>query len=158
MRQILVPLVFLTLLPNVALAQAGAAGKPPKACALLTPELVRKISVASKKNPDVAAPREMKLGAAGSACEWGAITFQVDPLTPAQLAAIGKTDDKSWESVPNLGDAAFFHNIRDMLGELFVRVGSHTFGVLMEIPSGSTAAAFKPNFIAVANAVTPRLR
>jgi hypothetical protein len=41
---------------------------------------------------------------------------------------------------------------------LFVRVGTRTFGILMTIPGGSTAAAFKPNFVMVANAIVPKLR
>lgn len=154
MRHILVPLV-LTLLPNAALAQSGAGAKPPKPCAMLTAELVKKVSV--KKSAD-AAPKEMQLGASGSACEWGDITLQVNPLTPAQLEQLGKSDNKTWESVPGVGDAAYFHNVRDMIGELFVRVGPRTFGVLMEIPVGSTAIALKPNFITVANAIVPKLR
>jgi hypothetical protein len=155
MRQILVPLVLTLLLQNAALAQSGAGAKPIKPCGLLTAELVRKVSV--KKSAD-AAPREMKLGATGSACEWGAIMLQVDPVTPAQLEQLGRSDPKSWESVSGLGDAAWFHNVQNMIGELFVRVGPRTFGVLMDIPVGSTAAAFKPNFVTVANAIVPKLR
>ena len=62
------------------------------------------------------------------------------------------------ESVSGVGDAAWFHNVRDMIGELFVRVGPRTFGVLIDIPVGTTATAFKPTFITVANAVVPKLR
>jgi hypothetical protein len=45
-----------------------------------------------------------------------------------------------------------------MVGELFVRVGTRTLGVLIDIPVGSTATAFKPTFITVAKAVVPKLR
>ena len=157
MRQILVPLALTTLLHNAALAQGGAGAKSLKPCALLTPELVKTVGVASKKSADGAAPKEMKIGA-GVACDWGEIMLQVDPITPAQLQQLGKPGDKSWESVPGVGDAAWFHNISNMMGELFVRVGPRTFGVLIDIPAGSTAAAFKPTFITVANAVVPKLR
>jgi hypothetical protein len=158
MRPMLVPLLLIALLPGAALAQSGAGGKALKPCALLTPELVKKVSAASKKSTDVAAPTEVKLGASGIACEWGEIMLQVDPVTPAQLQQLAKPGDKSWESVPGVGDAAWFHNVRDMLGELFVRVGPRTLGVLMDIPAGSTATAFKPVFIDVAKAVLPKLR
>jgi hypothetical protein len=84
--------------------------------------------------------------------------LQVDPLTPAQLQQLAKPGDKTWESVSGVGDAAYYHNVRDMIGELFVRVGPHTLGVLMDIPVGSTATAFKPVFIDVAKAVLPKLR
>jgi hypothetical protein len=158
MRQILVPIVLTGFLHSAAPAQSGAGGKPPKPCALLTPELVRNVSVASRRNTNVAAPTEVKLGASGSACQWGEIMLQVDPLTRAQLEQLGKAGDKTWESVSGVGDAAYYHNIRDMIGELFVRVGPRTFGVLIDIPSGSTATAFKPTFITVANAIVPKLR
>jgi hypothetical protein len=158
MRQILVSLVLTALLPNVAPAQSGAGGKTLKPCGLLTPELVRNVLVASKKSGQPAAPTEVPLGASGSACQWGDVMLQVNPLTPAQLEQLGKSGDKTWESVPGVGDAAWFHNVRDMIGELFVRVGSRTFGVLIDIPAGSTATAFKPTFVTVARAVVPKLR
>ena len=158
MRQILIALVLTALLHNAALAQSGAGAKSTKSCTLLTAELVKKIRVATKKSGDPAAPKEVPLGASGSACEWGDVMLQVNPLTPAQLEQLGKSDAKTWESVPSVGDAAWFHNVSNMIGELFVRVGGRTFGVLIDIPVGSTAAAFKPNFITVANAIVPKLR
>ena len=158
MRQILIPLVLTTLLTNAAPAQTGAGAKAPKSCGLLTPELVRNVRVASKKSGDPAAPKEVPLGASGSACEWGDVMLHVNPITPSQLEQLGKSGDKTWESVPGLGDAAYFHNVRDMIGELFVRVGPRTFGVLIDIPVGSTATAFKPTFITVAKALVPKLR
>ena len=157
MRQILVPLVLTTLLHGAALAQGGANAKALKPCGLLTPELVRQVSAAAKKNVNAAAPKEMNLGT-GVACQWGEIMLQVDPITRAQLEQLAKPGDKSWESVSGVGDAAFFHNISNMMGELFVRVGPRTFGVLIDIPAGSTATAFKPTFITVANAIVPKLR
>ena len=158
MRQILISLVLTSLLHSVAAAQNRADAKSLKPCGLLTPELVKQVGVASKKSTDATAPEEMKLGSSGVACHWGEIMLQVDPLTPAQLEQLGKKGDKDWASVTGLGDAAYYHNIRDMIGELFVRVGTRTFGVLIDIPSGTTASAFKPTFITVANAIVPKLR
>ena len=158
MRQVLVSLVLAIVLPNAALAQSGARAGSPKPCGLLTAEIVRQVSVASKKSAAVAAPKEVKLGPTATGCEWGEIILQVDPLTRAQLEQLGKPGDKSWESVSGVGDAAWFHNVSDMIGELFVRVGPRTFGVLIDIPTGSTASAFKPTFITVANAIVPKLR
>ena len=158
MRQVIVSLVLTILLPNAALAQSGAGARSLKPCGLLTAELVRQVSLASRKSADVGAPEEIQLGATGTACQWGEIMLQVDPLTRAQLDQLGKPGDKTWESVSGVGDAAWFHNVRDMIGELFVRVGPRTFGVLIDIPVGTTATAFKPTFITVANAVVPKLR
>ena len=158
MRQTLVPLVLCILLPNAALAQGAAGGRVPKECELLTPEVVKKINVASNKGTAVAAPKVMELGAQGSACEWGEIMMQVDPFTRAQVEQFPKSDPKSWESVPGVGDGAYFHNVKDMMGELFVVVGKRTLVVMMPIPSGTTVAAFRPNFIDVAKAIVPKLR
>ena len=156
MRQILFSLVLTMLLPDAALAQSGAGAKA-KPCGLLTAELVKQVGVASKKRADVGAPKEMNIGT-GVACQWGEIMLQVDPLTRAQLEQLGKPGDKTWESVSGVGDAAWFHNVSNMIGELFVRVGPRTFGVLIDIPSGSTATEFKPTFITVAKAIVPKLR
>ena len=157
MRQILISLVLTSLVHTAAAAQTRADAKALKPCALLTPELVKEVGKASKKNADAGTPTELKLGATGVACEWGEIILQVDRLTPAQLEEVGKKD-KTWESVSGVGDAAYFHNISDVVGELFVRVGPRMFGLLIDIPSGSTAAAFKPTFITVAKAIVPKLR
>jgi len=158
MRLTLISLVLTGLLHTAAAAQTRADAKALKPCGLLTPELVKKVGEASKKSADGATPKELKLGATGVACQWGEIMLQVDPLTRAQLEQLGKKGDKTWESIPGVGDDAYFHNVSDMIGELFVRVGGRTFGVLLDIPVGSTAAAFKPTFITVANAVVPKLR
>ena len=158
MRQIAISLVLSSVLHTDAAAQTRADAKSLKPCGLLTLELVRKVGEASKKSADAAAPKEVKLGATGVACEWGEIMLQVDPLTRAQLEQLGRKGDKTWESVSGVGDDAWFHNVSNMIGELFVRVGPRTFGVLMEIPAGSTATAFKPTFVMVANAIVPKLR
>ncbi len=158
MRSMLVPLVFAALLPNAALAQSGAGAKSLKPCSFLTVEMVKQVNDASRKGTAVGAPKEVSLGASGVACEWGPIMLQVDGVTPAQLEQLPKTVSGGWETVGGVGDAAYFHNVRDMLGELFVRVGKHTVGVLIDIPAGTTGAAFKTHYIAVAKAVVPKLR
>ena len=157
MRQIVISLVLTSLLHTAAAAQTRADAKSLKPCGLLTAELVKQVAAASKNSASAATPTEMKLGATGVICEWGDIMLQVDRFTPAQLQQLGRTD-KTWESVSGVGDAAYFHNVRDMVGELFVQVGQRTFGVLLDIPVGSTATAFKPTFITVAKAIVPKLR
>ena len=158
MRQIIIALLLMGCLHTVALAQTRATAAPIKPCSLLTRELVDKASAGSNQSIDAAAPTEVQLGATGSACDWGDIILQIDPFTPARLEELRKTDGKNWETVPGVGDAAYFHNVRDTLAELFVRVGARTFGLVITIPVGSTAAAFKPNVITVANAIVPKLR
>jgi hypothetical protein len=120
--------------------------------------LVDKVSGGNRQAVDATGPKEISLGASGVACEWGEVILQIDPVPPSRLEELRKTDGKNWESIPGVGDAAYFHNVKNVVGELFVRVGMRTFGVLITIPADSTAAAFKPNFVTVANAVIPKLR
>jgi len=155
-QRLVIAFVLCSGLHAVALAQARPGAAAPKPCSLLTRELALKAN--PKQVLGAAGPKEVPLGASGSACEWGDLLLQIDPFTPARLEQLRKTDGKNWESVPGVGDAAYFHNIRDAMAELFVRVGTRTFGVVITIPVGSTAAASKPHFIAVAEAIVPKLR
>jgi hypothetical protein len=138
-------------------SQARDGAARPKPCAWLTAEIVKKVSVANHKSGALPAPAELPLPS-GVACEWGDVVLQIDPFPPTQLDKLRLTDTKNWESVSGVGDAAYFHNVQNAVGELFVRVGARTFGLLITIPVGTTAAAFKPNFIAVANQIVPKLR
>jgi hypothetical protein len=156
-RQIIIPLVLSSFLPTIALAQARGGSAPIKPCSLLTRELVEKVTPGNKQRLD-AGPKEQSLGASGSACDWGDIMLQVDPLTPAQFAAIAKPGGKDWETIQGVGDAAYLHNIRDITTELFVRVGARTLGMLVTVPVGKTTAAIKPDMIHIANAIVPKLR
>jgi len=146
------------VVPSLAIAQGRAGAGKAGPCALLTRDLVEKVYAVTKKSVDAAGPHELPLGASGTACEWGDVVLQIDPWPPARLEEIRKKDGKSWEVIPGVGDAAYLHNIKDMMAELFVRTGSRTFAVLLTIPVGSTTATFKPTLVAVANAVVPKLR
>ena len=157
-RHVLISVLSIVVVPNLIAAQGRASGAAAKACALLARQLVEKVSAASKKPVDAAGPRELPLGASGTACEWGDLTVQVDPWPPARLEAMRRSTGKEWEVIKGIGDAAYLHNVRDIMAELFVRVGSRTFAVLVNIPVGSTTAAFKPTILEVANDIVPRLR
>jgi hypothetical protein len=154
MRHIILGVVLSGCLPTVALAQAGAT--PIKPCSLLTRELVQKVSLANKKID--AAPTEERLGASGTACDWGDLMLQVDPFTAARFEEMRKTYGAKWEAIPGVGDAAYLHNVQNTVAELFVRVGARTFGMMVTVPVGSTTAAMKPSIIEVANAIVPKLR
>lgn len=160
MRRIVITLVMLSCsaLHSVTVAQTRPGASPLKPCLLLTPELVKKVSAGTQQAVDAAGPKEVPLGASRSACEWGNVMLQLDPFTPARLEEMRKTTGKNWEPVSGVGDSGYFHNVKDVAAELFVSVGGHTFVVVMDIPAGSTASAFKPNFIAVAKEIGPKLR
>ena len=157
-RHVLISVLFMGIAPNVIAAQGRASGAGAKSCALLTRQLVERVSAASKKALDAAGPNELPLGAYGTGCEWGDVMLSVDPWPPARLEAMRQSTGKDWEVIKGVGDAAYLHNVRDMMAELLVRVGSRTFVVVVTIPVGSTTAAFKPTIIEVANGVVPKLR
>src|SRR5690349_10405140 len=89
MRKIIAPFVLTCLLQTAASAQTRDT-KALKPCGLLTPDVVKQVSVASKKSSDPAAPEEFDLGR-GMICQWGEIMLQVDPVIPAQLEQLTKT-------------------------------------------------------------------
>lgn len=157
-RLFILSVLLFCIVPNLATAQSRPGAGKASPCALLTRELVEKINAVTRKSVDAAGPRELPLGASGTACEWGDVMLQIDPWPPARLEEMRKSDGKSWEVIPGVGDAAYLHNIKDMMAEFFVRTGSRTFAVLLTIPVGSTTAAFKPTLVAVANAIVPNLR
>lgn len=158
MRPMLVPFVLTACLLSSAFAQTGPAGPEIKPCSLLTRELVEKASAAGKQTIAAARPREIDLGAGKRGCEWGDVLVQVDPYPASRLGELSKRDPTNWESVSGVGDAAYFHNVKDAMAELFVRVGPRTVGIVMEVPVGSKAATLKPRFVELAQAIVPKLR
>lgn len=138
-------------------AQARGAGARIRACALLTKDLVVKVSPPQNvRGLDLIPPMEEDIGTQGSYCEYGDISLQIDPFAKAQQ--MRTTMGKEWTAVAGVGDTAFFRNNKDMWGELIVWSGTHHFTIQMGIPMGSTAAAIRPNTIALANAIIPKLR
>ena len=155
-RRVVLSVLFIGIAHHDASAQGRASGA--QSCALLSREIVAKFSAASKTSVDPAGPKELPLGASGTACEWGDLTVQVDPMPAAALEKLPQRDPKNWEAIQGVGDAAYLHNIKDIAAELFVRVGKRTFAVLVNVPAGTTTAAFKPAIIDVAKAIAPKLR
>ena len=158
MRQMLVPVVLSTCLLSSALAQTGPARPEIKPCSLLTRELVEKASAAGKHTIAAAKPEEVSLGASRRGCQWGDVLVQVDPYPASRLGELSKSDPKNWESISGVGDAAYFHNVKDAMAEMFVRVGPRTFAILIDVPVGSKAAAVKPKAVELAQALVPKLR
>jgi hypothetical protein len=143
-------------LPISAQARGGGATRI-RACSLLTKDLVLKVSPPQNvRGLDLIPPEEEDIGARGSYCEYGDISLQVDPFANAQQ--MRTTMAKEWTAVAGVGDTAFFRDNKGMWGELIVWTGSHHFTIQMGIPKGSTAAAIRPNTVALANAIIPKLR
>ena len=131
----------------------------PRACTLLTKELITRVTPArDTRYLFMVPPSEDKVGANGSGCQYGDTYLQIDPFTPARLDALYKERSQVWAKVPGVGDAAYFHDNRGEYAELFVRAGAHVLTIQMDVPAGSTSEAIKPNVIAMANALIPKLK
>ena len=160
MRHVIVFALSVGLLSSSAAARqtGGTTAKPAtKACSLLTKELAMKVSPSPNKAMFTIPPEESSLGKSGSACEYADITLQIDPFSPALIASESKKD-KSWVQVPGVGDSAWFHDQKNGNAEFMASVGTRTFTIQMGIPAKSTAETIKPNVIALANAIVPKLK
>ena len=82
-RRVVLSVLFIGIAHHDASAQGRASGA--QSCALLSRAIVAKFSAASKTSVDPAGPKELPLGASGTACEWGDVTVQVDPMPAAGL-------------------------------------------------------------------------
>jgi len=139
-------------------ARAGASAGTGRisACALLPKDLVEKYFENKKVFPYLK-PEEETIGVKGSSCDYGSIHLQVDPFArPDDLKKTAVKD--GWEKVTGVGDEAYFHNNKDRFAELMVWTSAHHFTIQMDINTGKTAATTKPDTIAVANAIIPKLK
>jgi len=69
-----------------------------------------------------------------------------------------KAPAPDWVPIGGVGDTAYFHNVQNALAEMFVWSGSRHFGILIEVPAGSTSEQLKPTMIQVANLIIPKLK
>lgn len=133
-----------------------------RACSLLTKELVNKVTPFDAKTLQVyffgnAAPEEDSLGAGGSDCSYGGIAIQIDP----RFSYDAFKKQKGWEnaeSVGGLGDEALFHDNIGEWAEMIVRSGPHLLTIRMDIPRGHSGASIKPNVIALAKELLPKIK
>jgi hypothetical protein len=158
MRQVVASLVVLSCFVPAASAQTRGGGSSRiSACSLLTRDVAMKVATADgKRTIDLLKPSEDLLGEKGSSCGYADIQLQVDPF--ARSEELRKSPGKGWTPVSGVGDTAYFHNNSDRYAELMVWTGAHHFTIQIGVPTGSTAAAVKPNTIALANAIIPKLR
>jgi hypothetical protein len=110
-------------------------------------------------------PDEETLGTSGSACEYGDIRLQIDAFGPEVIDRTAKAQERgagskraaNWVPVSGVGDRAYFNGDRNY-AELMGYVGRRTFTIQMGVPFQSTAENIKPNVIALANAIVPKLK
>lgn len=149
---------------SLALA-AGATAAPavqpaknarPRACAIMSRDLVEKYDTGSKQVLKTIPPAEEPLGANGSSCEDGNIGFQINPF--ARSDDLRKSPGKDWQPVTGVGDTAFFHNKANTYAEVIVWTGSHHFTIQMGAPMGGTVESVRPKVMDLANAIVAKLR
>ncbi len=140
-------------------AQGRQSGIP--ACSVLPKEEVRRILGADKKMFDLVPPSEESLPGGGSACEYVGAGIQIDPFTPARLEELRKKSGQEWAVVPNVGDAAYFHDRSKEAPyvELYARSGAHvvTVQTLVNRPA-ETGQDARPRTVALAKALLSKLR
>jgi hypothetical protein len=159
-------MTFLLLSVLAVVSAAGAptpsdqaARTPPRvnACTILTPEMAAKFATAVKKKIKTP-PAETPVGVNGSQCDYEAIMLQIDPLATVSADRRRKTPGRDWVPLSGVGDTAYFHGVQDALAEVLVWTGAHHFGILIDVPVGSTAEQLKPSLIEIANLIVPRLK
>jgi hypothetical protein len=144
-------------LSPIAAFQAGAGGSAGggiKACSLLPKELVAKYWHGNKKVFEVLTPREEAVGAKGSSCGYGEIELQVDAFPTDRIADVFK----GWTPVSGVGDRAYFRNNDNRFAEIVVVTGAHNFTVQLGVADGKTGDATKPEVIALANEILPKVK
>ena len=131
-----------------------------RACSLLTKELVKKVTPFEGKALDIylmGEPDADSNGAGGTDCSYGGIAIQIDP----NFSYEAFKNQKDWanaEPVAGVGDEALFHDNIGEWAEMIVRSGPHLLTIRMDVPKGKPAASIKPNVIALAKELLPKIR
>jgi hypothetical protein len=135
------------------------AGNPTRihACTILTPDVVAKFTTATKIKVE-SAPTEAPIGVNGSQCDYSGIALHIDPFATVTADRMRKSPDREWAPISGVGETAYFHNVKDAFAEMFVWTGAHHFGILADVPAGTTAEQLKPAMIQVANLVAAKLK
>jgi hypothetical protein len=173
-RHIVTSLLVAAWLSSSAVASQtrSGSGGADKVCALLSRDLVMKVSTpAGRKALEGEKPIEDYLEQvyreAGrstryvSSCSYGAIILALDPLgRPDQIRdamRARRSPYEKYEPIPGVGDAAFFVANRHS-ANLSVWAGSRHFQIDMIAGVGEDATELKPNITALARAIVPQLR
>lgn len=130
----------------------GAAAGPPRACAVLTKDLVAPFTQ-NKSVLDLIPPEEETLGTSGTACEYGAVRLQLFPGRGGKRAL----SVKDLQPVSGAGDGGYFRSNQDRYAELMVWTSKHSLDLQVSVPTGRTAEAIKPDVMALANAILKKL-
>ena len=142
------------------LAQGTGTAPSVRACALLTKELVAKVSPhkGNTQQMTVMKPSEDSLGPNGSACSYAGITLQVNPFTAERLQALARKEAATWVPVPDVGTRAYLFDNQGEYAELYATTGTQVFTIQMDVPAGGTVAGMTPNVLELAKAIAAKLK
>lgn len=152
MRHVVMLLAVSSLTVGAAGAQPASSAPGPRACAVLTRDLVAPLTE-NKSILDLIPPEEEVLATGGTACEHGAVRLQLSPGRGGKrtLTAPGL------QPVQGAGDGGFFRSNQNRYAELAVWTSRHSLDLQVSVPSGRTAEDIKPQVIALANAILAKL-
>ena len=156
MRCVVALLVAISCITSETTASQTGSGGPaagqPRACAVLTRDLVAPLTE-NKKILDLIPPQEEVLGTSGTACQYGSVRLQLFPGRGGKRTVSAK----DLQPISGAGEGGYFRSNRDRYAELMVWTGKHSLDLQVSVPSGKTAEAIKPNVVALANAIIAKL-
>ena len=150
----------------VAFQARGGATATSKACALLTHDLLMKVSTSGgRKLLEGAKPSAdsegMSIAKGASVCDVGNILLVLDPFAqPERIRREMRARTpiyKDYQPVPGVGDEAFFR-ANSTFANLHVWTGTRHFSIQMGGGISEDARTMKSNTIALADAIVPQLR
>ena len=164
MRHVMTSLLIASCASSAALAfQAGSGATAARnVCQMLTKDLVMKVSTpAGRAVLERAKPDANWAGPGVSTCMYGRVALVLNPFKqPDQVRSALRTRTapyKDYEPVSGVGDAAFFR-ADTAYANLYVWTGAQQFHIQMAAGFDDDAEALKPNTVALAHAIIPKLR
>lgn len=168
MRHVITSILVAGCVSSTAVAFQARGGAPAagSACALLTRDLMMKVSTAEGRKlmegTKASADAEgMSVAKGASVCYHGLVTLVLEPAArPDQIRNQMRARSpiyKDHEPVPGVGDEAFFHS-NSQFAYLYVWSGSHHFMIEMGKDLGGDAKTLKPNVMELGRAVVAKLR
>ena len=136
-------------------SQPQAAQAPPRiaVCTLVPKEEVKK-HLPWQAFLDQMPITEEPIGASGSSCNYPTADIQILPFTQSFLDSMRKSG--ATESIPGLGDEAYFRNNNNLYAEIVVKVGQRL--LTIQADADDDIDATKPKVISLARAIVPKLR
>lgn len=137
-------------------AQAPAATPPRVEVCSLVPKAEVKKQLPWQDFLDAMPVEEEPVGAAGSSCSYPSVHVQVLPYTRSFVDALRTSKTGALESIPGVGDEAWFRHNRKMFAEVAVRVGPRL--LTLQASAEDDVADVKARVIDLARVYVARLR